>query len=105
MLSEQRNQGKVSEMEEKKEILEFNKRHAEGRDKIDKQKNFQLKIQKLNPVNTICYVQIFGIGMDTRDTLLSVLLFFDRQRFIFNAAELGASSRSDFNCKRTEGNR
>ncbi|OMP05967.1 hypothetical protein COLO4_08423 [Corchorus olitorius] len=30
---------------------------------------------------------ILGIGMDTQDTTPSVLLFFDKQRFIFNAGE------------------
>lgn len=65
----------------------FNKRRAEGKDKADKPKNLQLKVRKLNPVNTICYVQILGTGMDTQDTSPSVLLFFDKQRFIFNAGE------------------
>lgn len=65
----------------------FNKRRAEGKDKGDKPKNLQLKVRKLNPVNTICYVQILGTGMDTQDTCPSVLLFFDKQRFIFNAGE------------------
>lgn len=36
----------------------FNKRRAEGKDKEDKPKNLQLKARKLNPVNTICYVQV-----------------------------------------------
>ncbi|KAL2928407.1 tRNAse Z TRZ4 mitochondrial [Bienertia sinuspersici] len=66
----------------------FNKRRAEGKDKSDKPKNLQLKTRKLNPVNTICYVQILGTGMDTQDTSPSVLLFFDKQRFIFNAGEV-----------------
>lgn len=57
-LSEQRNRGKAPEMEEKKETLGFNKRRAEGRDKSDKPKNLQLKVRKLNPVSTICYVQV-----------------------------------------------
>ncbi|KAL9232104.1 hypothetical protein vseg_007247 [Gypsophila vaccaria] len=65
----------------------FNKRRAEGRDKSDKPKNLHLKTRKLNPVNTISYVQILGTGMDTQDTCPSVLLFFDKQRFIFNAGE------------------
>lgn len=65
----------------------FNKRRAEGRDKNDRPKTLQLKARKLNPVNTICYVQILGTGMDTQDTSSSVLLFFDKQRFIFNAGE------------------
>ncbi|KAJ8465332.1 hypothetical protein OPV22_027884 [Ensete ventricosum] len=74
-------------MEGKEETLGFNKRRAEGRDKSDKPKALQLKSRKLNPVNTICYVQILGTGMDTQDTSPSVLLFFDKQRFIFNAGE------------------
>ncbi|KAG1335050.1 tRNAse Z TRZ4, mitochondrial [Cocos nucifera] len=72
---------------EEKEGLGFNKRRAEGRDKSGKPKTLQLKMRKLNPVNTICYVQILGTGMDTQDTSPSVLLFFDKQRFIFNAGE------------------
>ncbi|KAK1265060.1 hypothetical protein QJS04_geneDACA015647 [Acorus gramineus] len=65
----------------------FNKRRAEGRDK-GKPKALQLKTRKLNPVNTICYFQILGTGMDTQDTSPSVFLFFDKQRFIFNAGEI-----------------
>ncbi|GMI93786.1 tRNAse Z4 [Hibiscus trionum] len=66
----------------------FNKRRAEGKDKSDRpKKNPQLKERKLNPTNTIAYVQILGTGMDTQDTSPSVLLFFDKQRFIFNAGE------------------
>ncbi|KAK8274423.1 hypothetical protein V6Z11_D10G072800 [Gossypium hirsutum] len=66
----------------------LNKRRAEGRDKSDRpKKNPQLKERKLNPTNTIAYVQILGTGMDTQDTSPSVLLFFDKQRFIFNAGE------------------
>ncbi|VVB00491.1 unnamed protein product [Arabis nemorensis] len=66
----------------------FNKRRAEGFDKIDKpKKNLERKSRKLNPTNTIAYVQILGTGMDTQDTSSSVLLFFDKQRFIFNAGE------------------
>ncbi|KAI4329227.1 hypothetical protein L6164_021514 [Bauhinia variegata] len=73
---------------EETQSIEFNKRRAEGRDKSDiPKKNLQLKVRKLNPVNTISYVQILGTGMDTQDTSPSVLLFFDKQRFIFNAGE------------------
>ncbi|KAK9682402.1 hypothetical protein RND81_10G071500 [Saponaria officinalis] len=82
-LAEKNNPEKGSTMVE----TGFNKRRAEGRDKSDKPKNLQLKSRKLNPVNTICYVQILGTGMDTQDTCPSVLLFFDKQRFIFNAGE------------------
>lgn len=32
--------------------------------------------------------QVLGTGMDTQDTSPSVLLFFDKQRFIFNAGEV-----------------
>ncbi|CAL1400324.1 unnamed protein product [Linum trigynum] len=66
----------------------FNKKRAEGRDESDRpRKNLHLKVRKLNPTNTISYVQILGTGMDTQDTSPSVLLFFDKQRFIFNAGE------------------
>ncbi|CAL2252399.1 unnamed protein product [Prunus armeniaca] len=33
------------------------------------------------------WVCLLGTGMDTQDTSPSVLLFFDKQRFIFNAVE------------------
>ncbi|KAL6559908.1 tRNAse Z trz4, mitochondrial [Orobanche gracilis] len=66
----------------------FVRKRAEGRDGSDRpKKNLQLKVRKLNPANTISYVQILGTGMDTQDTSPSVLLFFDKQRFIFNAGE------------------
>ncbi|EOA32301.1 hypothetical protein CARUB_v10015563mg [Capsella rubella] len=68
--------------------FEFNKRRAAGLDKIDKpKKNLKRNTRTLNPTNTIAYVQILGTGMDTQDTSPSVLLFFDKQRFIFNAGE------------------
>lgn len=72
---------------EEAEPIRFNKRRAEGKDKGDKPKNLQLKARKLNPVSTTCYLQVLGTGMDTQDTSPSVLLFFDKQRFIFNAGE------------------
>ncbi|XP_071712234.1 tRNase Z TRZ3, mitochondrial [Rutidosis leptorrhynchoides] len=65
----------------------FNKQRAEGKDKSRKPKDLKLKVRKLNPVNTTSYVQILGTGLDTQDTSPSVLLFFDKQRFIFNAGE------------------
>ncbi|GJY14427.1 zinc phosphodiesterase ELAC protein 2 [Tanacetum coccineum] len=75
-------------MEEKDEkIVGFNRKRAEGKDKSSRPKDLKLKARKLNPVNTISYVQILGTGMDTQDTSPSVLLFFDKQRFIFNAGE------------------
>ncbi|KAJ0755502.1 putative ribonuclease Z [Helianthus annuus] len=79
----------VSSMEEGKKLGisgGFNKKRAEGRDKSGP-KDLKLKVRRLNPVNTISYVQILGTGMDTQDTSPSVLLFFDKQRFIFNAGE------------------
>ncbi|KAJ0989419.1 hypothetical protein J5N97_007775 [Dioscorea zingiberensis] len=84
-LREEKFGDRTAEME--KEEFGFNKRRAEGRDKSGKPKALQLKARKLNPVSTICYVQILGTGMDTQDTSPSVLLFFDKQRFIFNAGE------------------
>ncbi|EPS72469.1 hypothetical protein M569_02288, partial [Genlisea aurea] len=79
----------LSGMEKRKidgiEAAGFNKERAEGRDGA--RKDLKLKVRKLNPINTICYVQILGTGMDTQDTSPSVLLFFDNQRFIFNAGE------------------
>ncbi|KZV50110.1 zinc phosphodiesterase ELAC protein 2 [Dorcoceras hygrometricum] len=89
------NKGGLLAMEEKldntKSVDEgfgFNRKRAEGRDEGNRNKNnLQLKVRKLNPVNTIAYVQILGTGMDTQDTSPSVLLFFDKQRFIFNAGE------------------
>ncbi|XP_027125007.2 tRNase Z TRZ3, mitochondrial [Coffea arabica] len=66
----------------------YNKKRADGSEKKDlPRKTLELKVRKLNPINTICYVQILGTGMDTHDTSPSVLLFFDKQRFIFNAGE------------------
>ncbi|MQL95375.1 hypothetical protein Taro_028042, partial [Colocasia esculenta] len=67
--------------------MRFNKKRAEGNDRSEKARNLRLKTTNLNPVSTICYVQILGTGMDTQDTSPSVLLFFDKQRFIFNAGE------------------
>ncbi|KAH9612129.1 hypothetical protein KSS87_002609 [Heliosperma pusillum] len=60
-----------------------NKRGSSNSDKSDQPS----KIRKPNSVNTLSYVQILGTGMDTQDTCPSVLLFFDKQRFIFNAGE------------------
>ncbi|KAI3777829.1 hypothetical protein L1987_47632 [Smallanthus sonchifolius] len=65
----------------------FNKKRAEGKDQ-SRPKDLKLKVRRLNPVNTLSYVQILETGMDTQDTSPSVLLFFDKQRFIFNAGEL-----------------
>ncbi|KAG9457534.1 hypothetical protein H6P81_002042 [Aristolochia fimbriata] len=90
-----RSHSSVSEPKEKSnsslmdgtEKVAFNKKRAQGSDGSSKTRNLQLKTRKLNPVNTICYVQILGTGMDTQDTSPSVFLFFDKQRFIFNAGE------------------
>ncbi|KAL7180239.1 hypothetical protein ACSBR1_043457 [Camellia fascicularis] len=86
-LTETGKRGKGLEMEET-ESVGFNKKRAEGTDNSDRpRKILPLKDRKLNPSNTICYVQIMGTGMDTQDTSPSVLLFFDKQRFVFNAGE------------------
>lgn len=71
---------------EQNEEKGFNKKRLEGLDK-GAPKQLKLKTRNVNPVNTICYIQILGTGMDTQDTSPSVLLFFDQQRFIFNAGE------------------
>ncbi|XBI63398.1 hypothetical protein VPH35_043827 [Triticum aestivum] len=64
----------------------FNKMRAEGRD-VRKDRSMELKNRRANPISTTSYVQILGTGMDTQDTAPSILLFFDKQRFIFNAGE------------------
>lgn len=61
-LREEMGRDRAPEMEEK-EGLGFNKRRAEGTDKSVKPKTLQLKMRKLNPVNTICYVQV-GIAFN-----------------------------------------
>lgn len=54
----------------------FNKRRAEGTDKADfPKKNLQLKVRKLNPINTISYVQVLG--------LVEWILFFFAFCFVF----------------------
>ncbi|KAI3896007.1 hypothetical protein MKW92_017970 [Papaver armeniacum] len=72
--------------------LDYNKRRAEGGDRKDNEPKVQKlnsdqKTKKGNPLSTTCYVQILGTGLDTQDTSPSILLFFDDQRFIFNAGE------------------
>ena len=37
--------------------------------------------------NQCCYLQVLGLGCDTGDTLPSVLLFFDNERYLFNIGE------------------
>jgi ribonuclease Z len=37
--------------------------------------------------NTSCFIQILGVGNDTATSTPSALLFFDRQRYLFNAGE------------------
>ncbi|GAB2250152.1 hypothetical protein Droror1_Dr00013511 [Drosera rotundifolia] len=65
----------------------FNRKRAEGRDGSEKPKVLNKRVRTLNPTSTICYVQVLGTGMDTQDTSPSVLLFFDKQRYLFNAGE------------------
>ncbi|KAJ8452083.1 hypothetical protein Cgig2_016664 [Carnegiea gigantea] len=66
--------------------MKKNKRRAAGGDKGNNPNNLPSKVRKTNP-NSTCYVQVLGTGMDTQDTSPSVLLFFDKKRFIFNAGE------------------
>ncbi|QDZ24929.1 metallohydrolase/oxidoreductase [Chloropicon primus] len=40
-----------------------------------------------NQRNQSCYLQVLGLGCDTLDTLPSVLLFFDNERYLFNIGE------------------
>lgn len=55
---ESKGRDKGAEMEET-ESIGFNKRRAEGKDNSGlPKKNLQLKVRKLNPVNTISYVQV-----------------------------------------------
>ncbi|KAL1118950.1 hypothetical protein V6Z11_D01G070400 [Gossypium hirsutum] len=70
--------------------FKFNEARAKGTDRSSKptvMKKFPLKHHTANSTNTTAYIQILGVGMDTHDTMPSILLFFDRQRFIFNAGE------------------
>ncbi|KAK8527370.1 hypothetical protein V6N13_085203 [Hibiscus sabdariffa] len=77
-------------MEKTKEV-KFNEGRAKGTDRSSKPpiiKNLRLKHHTANSTSsTTAYIQILGIGMDTHDTMPSILLFFDKQRFIFNAGE------------------
>ncbi|PPR80217.1 hypothetical protein GOBAR_AA40497 [Gossypium barbadense] len=70
--------------------FKFNEARAKGTDRSSKptvMKKFPLKHHTANSTNTTAYIQILGVGMDTHDTMPSILPFFDRQRFIFNAGE------------------
>ncbi|KAL9264233.1 tRNAse Z TRZ4, mitochondrial-like protein [Drosera capensis] len=66
----------------------FNRKRAEGRDGSEKPKVLDERVRTLNPTSTICYVQVLGTGMDTLDTSPAVLLFLDKQRYLFNAGEI-----------------
>lgn len=51
-------------------------------------KNKKLKVYRQEESQpSTAYLQILGTGMDTHDTLPSILLFFDKLRIIFNAGE------------------
>ncbi|KAJ3694530.1 hypothetical protein LUZ60_010010 [Juncus effusus] len=78
--------GGVEMVKEKEEFL-FNEGRAKGNDKGLRGRSMELKARKANPVSTTSHVQILGTGMDTQDTSPSILLFFDQQRFLFNAGE------------------
>ncbi|KAI5073640.1 hypothetical protein GOP47_0011653 [Adiantum capillus-veneris] len=40
-----------------------------------------------NQSSNNCFLQIYGTGSDTGETVATVLLFFDQQRFVFNVGE------------------
>ncbi|XP_057982112.1 tRNAse Z TRZ4, mitochondrial-like isoform X2 [Malania oleifera] len=67
----------------------FSEARAEGMERRGDAGKPKKKLQRNDRSNrnTPAYVQILGTGMDTHDTLPSVLLFFDEYRFIFNAGE------------------
>ncbi|KAG4161433.1 hypothetical protein ERO13_D01G054332v2 [Gossypium hirsutum] len=79
--------------------FKFNEARAKGTDRSSKptvMKKFPLKHHTANSTNTTAYIQILGVGMDTHDTMPSILLFFDRQRFIFNAGEIATNDINSF---------
>jgi len=45
------------------------------------------KDNDIGAINTSCYVQVLGVGSDTGCAVPSALLFFDRQRYLFNVGE------------------
>ena len=45
------------------------------------------KDKDVGAVNTSCFVQVLGVGSDTGCAVPSALLFFDRQRYLFNVGE------------------
>ncbi|KAH7289310.1 hypothetical protein KP509_31G069800 [Ceratopteris richardii] len=59
---------------------------ASGLDR-KKRKEFTLRTVVANQASTLSYIQIFGTGFDTGDTMPTLLLFFDRRRFLFNVGE------------------
>lgn len=52
-----------------------------------KPKYLPLRNIAANKSSNTSYLQIYGTGFDTGDTVPTVLLFFDQRRFIFNAGE------------------
>jgi ribonuclease Z len=45
------------------------------------------KDKDVGAINTSCYIQVLGVGSDTGCAVPSALLFFDRQRYLFNVGE------------------
>ncbi|GKC56311.1 tRNase Z TRZ3, mitochondrial [Tanacetum coccineum] len=54
---------------------------------VDVEEDINTKSHELMLFGKSIIIKILGTGMDTQDTSPSVLLFFDKQRFIFNAGE------------------
>lgn len=50
-------------------------------------RQFSVRNIVANQASTSSYMQIYGTGFDTGDTVPTVFLFFDRRRFIFNVGE------------------
>ncbi|DBB10539.1 TPA: hypothetical protein ACH3X3_002076 [Trebouxia sp. C0006] len=48
---------------------------------------YRSEVAEMNRNNGSAYLQVLGLGLDTADAVPSVLLFFDHQRYIFNAGE------------------
>ncbi|PIA44311.1 hypothetical protein AQUCO_01700130v1 [Aquilegia coerulea] len=76
----------MEEISTKADKLNKNKkRKAKGKDKPINCSS--KKVRTMDSNNSTAYFQILGNGMDTQDTSPSILLFFEKQRFIFNAGE------------------
>jgi hypothetical protein len=60
---------------------------AMGKNKAADKQRQQQQQQGSGAVNTEAHVQVLGLGLDGTDVTPSVLLVFDKARFLFNAGE------------------